>query len=214
MKRQLLLPLGFAVACLGTSSPLAAQGARPAPLLWRVGHIVRCARADTMFGYHWRSHNTVLRIALMGDSMLLRTQDRRLPWRRSGSGRLVGTEGLIRLAGHEARSPSPAIEVSIKLLDEIFRASEQARVELIIDTLHAVFEQPTVAYPNIASTDGIPIVVSFALDPVQSLALASAHEVRGTVGPHEFFLYDWELWDLNALYRATVCGLESVQGTS
>ena len=41
----------------------------------------------------------------------------------------------------------------------------------------------------------------------QSLTLARAHNLRGTMGPFPFFLYGWEVWDINALFRAGFCGI-------
>ncbi len=194
------LTLSLLAVSTGTSRPALAQ--------WRAASPRPCARSDTLFGRLWRSHQSVVRhfYSSQRDTTTIVTPDRKVSWHRAGSTRLVGTEAQIRFGG---RGPelNARIELYLRFVDSIYRSASQARLTLQIDDSGRVeIEEPQVDYPMGASVEGTPIVVSVLLTPEQSLALARAREVRGTMGPYEFRLYDWELWDINSVYRASFCG--------
>jgi hypothetical protein len=179
-------------------------------LQWRVTGVRGCARADTLFGRLWRSHATVVRVAYsrLRDTTVIRTPDRKVSWQPAGTSRLVGSEAAIQIAGQGQRADSARIRLSLRFVDSIYRTPEQAHVDLQADTAHLAIDNPEVDYAMGARMRGIPLVVTFLLTPEQSLQVARAHEVRGTMGPYPFMLYDWELWDINAIYRASFCGVE------
>ncbi len=181
---------------------------RVAQAQMRVGSVRPCPRADSLFGRLWRSHQSVVRLLYspQRDTTTIVTPDRKVSWQRAGSTRLVGTEAQIRFAGREPVLDA-RIELYLRFIDSIYRAPNQARLTLQIDdTGHVEIEEPQVDYPMVANVTGSPIVVSVLLTPEQSLALARASKVSGTMGPYPFRLYDWELWDINSLYRASFCG--------
>ena len=174
----------------------------------RTAHIRQCARLDTLFGRLWRSHPSLVRVRWRGDTMAVRAPLRTASWETTSS-RLVGTDAIALVPGGEARSDTARIELTLRFLDSIYRAPEQAPLELVIDdTLRAQFPTPLVDNPVAVKARGVPLVVKVLLTPAQSFALARAGKVTGTMGPFPFYLFSWELWDVNAAYRATVCGIE------
>jgi hypothetical protein len=175
---------------------------------WRATGALGCARADTLFGRLWRSHSSRVRVAYLSDrdSTMIRTADRRVSWEPVGS-RLVGSEAAIEIAGRGQLTDSARVRLSLRFVDSIYRAPEQARVDLQVDSMQMQIENPEVDYAMGAKVSGIPLVVTVLLTPSQSLALARAREVSGTMGPYPFTLYDWEVWDIAAIYRASFCGV-------
>jgi hypothetical protein len=170
----------------------------------------RCSRADTLFGRFWRSHASIIRVfySERTNTTSLRTPDRGLSW-EPGSTRLVRVEPVIRIPGRLQREDSAEIELALSFADSIYRSPEQAPLELVInDTLHLRWEQPQVEYPMATARRGIPLIVTVNLNKEQSLALARARWLTGTMGPFPFSLKDWELWEINAIYRASFCGIE------
>ncbi len=175
---------------------------------WRLTGVVRCPRADTLFGRYWRSHAPAIRVrySAVRDTTSLATRGRTSSW-QIGSSRLAGTDAVIELPGREPKSDSARIELTLRFVDSIYRTSEQARLDLKIDdTVHLVIVAPRVDYATGVKVEGVPLIVSMLLTPEQSLMLARGHVVKGTMGPFPFFLFDWEMWDINAIYRASFCG--------
>jgi hypothetical protein len=176
---------------------------------WKVTGVRYCSRADSLFGRFWRSHSSSVRTGYSRerDVTTIRTPDRKLSW-QMGASRLVGSEAIIQVHGRDARTDSARIELYLRFVDSIYRSAEQAHVDLQVDdSVHMQFVEPQVDYPMGARISGIPLVVTITLTPEQSLALARAREVKGSMGPYSFILYDWEVWDINAVYRGTVCGV-------
>jgi hypothetical protein len=200
-----------AVVVAGLGATASGAHAQPSGAVqWKVGHVRRCSRADTLFGRLWRSHSTTVRIGYSpsGDSTEIRTPVRTVSWATTSS-RLVGTEGVIRVPGRDVKVDSARLEITMRFVDSIYRSAEQAAVDLQIDdSVHYQVPAETVDYAMGALPGGIPVIVTVRLTPEQSFALARGNEVRGSMGGYPFFLYGWELWDLNAIYRVTVCGLD------
>jgi hypothetical protein len=194
------------VQALGAS---AAQAQARDSVQWRVRGVRNCARADTLFGRLWRSHASSVRVGYsrQRDTTMIRTPDRRVSW-QPGASQLVGSEAAVQVPGQGQVTDSGRIRLSLRFVDSIYRTPEQARLELVADTVHMVIENPEVDYAIGARMKGIPLVVTAVLTPEQSLQLARAREVRGTMGPYPFMLYDWELWDINAIYRGSFCGIQ------
>jgi hypothetical protein len=187
---------------LGAQAPEAVQ--------WRIMSARRCARADSLFGRYWRSHASIIRVfySQQRDTTTIRTPDRRLMW-EPGATRLVRVETAIRIPGRMQTVDSARIELSLSFADSMYRAPEQAALDLLIDdTLHIQVQEPQVDYPMVVARRGIPLVVTTLLTKEQSLALARARWLTGTMGPFRFSLKDWELWEINAIYRASFCGIE------
>ncbi len=180
------------------------------PVPWRQAHVARCARADTLFGRMWRSHSRTIRTgyAQRGDSTAIATMVRTASWETTSSN-LVGTEAAIRVPGRSAKVDSAQLELTLRFIDTLFRAPAQAHVALLVDdSVHLDLAEPQVDYPDDVKVHGVPVVVTVLLTPSQSFAVARANKVSGTMGPYPWELYAFELWDINAIYRATVCGLE------
>ncbi len=191
--------------------PPAARAQAPEVVQWRIMSAKRCARSDTLFGRYWRSHASIVRVfySQRTDTTSIRTPDRGLMW-EPGATRLVRVEPVIRIPGRMRTVDSAEIELSLSFADSIFRTAEQAALELVLnDTLHMRWEVPKVEYPMVTARRGIPLVVTVMLTKQQSLALAAARWVTGTMGPFPFSLKDWEIWEVNAVYRASFCGIES-----
>jgi hypothetical protein len=49
--------------------------------------------------------------------------------------------------------------------------------------------------------------VTYDLTLDEMRRLAGAKKAEGHMGPHSLFFYDWELLDMNAVYRGIVCGV-------
>jgi hypothetical protein len=209
--KPLSLLTALTVALLGGHAA-AAPGARAQArdtVQWKVTGVRYCARADSLFGRFWRSHASSVRVGYSRarDVTTVRTPDRKVSW-QAGASRLVGTEAIIEVPGRDARTDSARIELYLRFVDSIYRTSEQAHLDLQVDdSTHLDFPQPQVDYPMGARITGVPLVVTVSLTPAQSFALARAREVKGTMGPFAFMFYDWELWDINAVYRGSVCGV-------
>jgi hypothetical protein len=179
---------------------------------WQVKTVRRCARADTLFGRYWRSHASIVRVGYSPgrDTTTILTPDRNLAW-EVGSSRLVKIESVIQIPGQLRPADSARIELSLSFVDSIFRSPEQAplRIELGLpnhDSMRIEILEPQVEYVTVGRTRGVPVVVKVLLTPSQSLALAGAFWVRGSMGPFPFSLKDWEVWEINAVYRGSFCG--------
>lgn len=206
----------ISLLAVSTVAVLGAQAALPPgsraqardPIQWRVTAARYCAKADSVFGRLWRSHPSTVRVGFSRnrDTVVLHTPVRATSWEAGGS-RLVNTEAVIRAAGSLPIADSARIELTLSFLDSLFRSPEQARLDLQFDSVHMEFAEPAVDYPLGPTATGVPLIVTVLLTAEQSLALARAREIRGTMGPFPFFLYGWELWDINALYRASFCGV-------
>jgi hypothetical protein len=197
--------------CLGVGAlaPPSTLAQAPGAVEQRKAHIRRCARADTLFGRLWRSHASLVTYAYAAarDRGEVRPPVRTASWETTSS-RLVGTGAVIRFRGRDPKGDSARVELDLRFLDTLYRAPEQATVDLTLDdSVHLVLQNPHVDYPDVR-VRGVPVVVTVVLTPSQSYELARAKKVTGVMGGYPFFLYDWEIWDINAIYRATVCGLE------
>lgn len=177
----------------------------------QVMHVRRCPRADTLFGRLWRSHSSIVRVsyAARRDTTAIRSRYRNYSW-EPGATRLVATESEIELPGRLQPADSARLVLHLSFADSIYRSADQAPLELEAgDSVRWEFPQPQVDYPMDVKTSGVPLIVTVALDPAQSLALARVPgNVRGTMGPFPFILYSFELWEANAVYRAAICGVE------
>jgi hypothetical protein len=179
---------------------------------WRVTAAIRCSQADSLFGRYWRSHASSIRVGYSRrrDVTTLKTPDRHVSWQQSGSSRLVGTEAVIRVPGQQARLDSARIELTMRFIDSTYRSPAQANLTFVIDdSVRIEIPEPEVEYVTGPQVRGIGLLLTVPLTPEQSRALARLpRQVTGTMGPIPFFLYDWELWDLNSVYRGSVCGVE------
>ncbi len=193
--------------------PLGVGAQVPPSALWQVRAVRRpCPRADSLFGRFWRSHASAIRVrySTQEDSTTLRTPDRQVSWQQAGSSHLVGTEAVIRLPGQQPRSDSARIKMAFRFVDSIYRSAEQAHITLLIDDAAPTeLPEPEVDYVAGPNPRDVRLVVTVLMTPEQSLALARLpRSVKGKMGPYDFFLYDWELWDINSIYRASFCGIE------
>lgn len=212
MKPVLLLSTIIPVLCFPAVAPRSMEAQGNDVVQWREMRVRRCPRADTLFGRFWRSHPSPVTVGYSQrrDTTTLRMHVRTVSWQTTSS-RLVGTGAEIRLPGRDAQADSARIALSLRFVDSTYRSPEQAPVDIRIDDSVLVeIREPLVDYPMDTRVSGVALIVTFLLSPEQSRALAGAREVRGTMGPYPFYLFDWELWDLNALYRATVCGVEII----
>lgn len=203
-----------AISLIGTqaAAPFEARAQPVDTVRWQVMGVRRCPRADSLFGRYWRSHASSIRAwySRRRDETTLRTPDRKVSWQKVGPSRLVGTEAFIRVSGRNQTTDSGRIELAMHFVDSIYRSSAQATLDLQIgDTTHLEIRDPQVDYVTGPNVNGIPVIVTYLLTPAQSLAPAGLpREVKGTMGPYPFILYDWELWDINSIYRGSFCGVE------
>jgi hypothetical protein len=210
--RPASLLAAFTVALMGGQAvtPPDVQAQAAEAVQWRIMSARRCARADSLFGRYWRSHASIIRVfySQRRDTTTIRTPDRGLMW-EPGSTRLVRVETAIRIPGRMQTVDSAQIELSLSFADSLYRTPEQAALDLVIDdTVHLRIQEPQVDYPIAVSRRGIPLVVTALLTKEQSLVLARARWLTGTMGPLPFSFKDWELWEINAIYRASFCGIE------
>ena len=210
--RPFTLLAAFVVPLLGTpcALPGAAHAQSSGAEEWRLMGVHRCPRADTLFGRQYRSHASVIRARYEAktDSTAIRTPHRNLSW-KAGSTRLKATEATIWLAGRFRTADSARVVLTLGFVDSIYRSPDQATLTFTLDdTLHFEVLNPDVNYVTGVQSDGVPILVTAVLSPDQSLALAGARDAKGTMGPFAFTLFDWELWEINAIYRGSFCGVE------
>jgi hypothetical protein len=210
--KPLSLLAAFTIPLLGVQAgmPSSVRAQAPDTVQWRVMGVHWCARADTLFGRQWRSHASIIRVSYSRrrDTTTITTPHRNLSWQQ-GSSRLKASESAIRLPGQLRPADSARIQLSLGFVDSIYRTPEQAQLDLFFDdSVHFQIQEPHIDYVMGVKSPGIPLVVTALLTPEQSLALARAHTVRGTMGPIPFVLFDWELWEINAIYRGSFCGVE------
>ena len=201
----LLLPL------LSSWTVLAGHArAQREPGQWHFTGVRPCARADSLFGRLWRSHQGVLHVSYsrQTDTTIVMTPHRNLSWEPTSS-RLVATEATVWLPGHGLTTDSARIQLRLGFVDTLYRSVDQAHVSMVVDdSVHMEFDQPQVDYPMDVKTTGVAEVVTVLLTPAQTKALARANRITGTMGGFAFQLRAFELWELNELYRASICGLE------
>jgi hypothetical protein len=177
---------------------------------YRVMGARRCPKADSLFGRLWRSHASIIRVRYSPnrDTTIIRTPHRSLSW-QPGATRLVVSESVIQIPGELRPADSARIELHLGFVDSVYRTPDQARLILQIDdSVQVEVPDPRVDFVMGVKTRGIPLVVTALLTPAQSLALARGHEVKGIMGPFPFSLYSWEMWEINAIYRGSSCGIE------
>jgi len=213
--RPLSLLAAIAVPLLGAEAvmPVRVQAQVPEALQWRERGVRRpCPRADSLFGRFWRSHASAIRVRYspQQDSITLRTPDRQVSWQQAGSSHLVGTEAIIRVPGQQPHSDSARIKMAFRFIDSIYRAPEQSHITLQVDDSAPMeLPEPEVDYVPGPNPREIRLALTVLLTPEQSLALARLpRSVKGMMGPYPFIFYDWELWDINSIYRASFCGLD------
>ena len=210
--RPVSLLAALTVPLLGVQAvmPPSVQAQARNVVQWRMMAVNRCARADSLFGRLWRSHPSGVRVSYSParDTTAIRTRLRTASWEVSTSSQLVGTEAGIELPGQLRQADSARIELSLRFVDSIYRAPEQVQLVLHVEgSTQMEILEPRVDYAVGVNVRGVPLVVTALLTPEQSLAVARAAEVRGSMGPYPFFLYRFEMWDINAIYRASICGV-------
>jgi hypothetical protein len=210
--RRVSLIAALTVPLLGAAAGAAtgAQAQARDTAEFRIMGARRCPKADSLFGRLWRSHASIIRVRYSParDTTIIRTPHRSLSW-QPGSSHLVVSESVIQIPGELRPADSARIELHLGFVDSIYRTPEQARLILQIDdSVQVDVQDPQVDFVMGVKTSGIPLVVTALLTPAQSLALARGHEVKGIMGPFPFSLYSWELWEINAIYRGSSCGIE------
>lgn len=169
-----------------------------------------CPAADSAIGKMRKMNRPRVRFLYVPerDASLVVTHLRATAW-QVGRSRVVGMEGRVPVAG---RGPdiNPAFEFALMLLDSVQRQPAELPLTMVLDgrdTLRAddpqvrlVMDQP--------KAKGVPLSVRFGLTVEETRQLARAKEATGMLGPHRFTLYDWELHDLEAVYRVARCGVK------
>lgn len=188
--------------------PLRAQD--PTPLVLRPRTVRSCREAESLFGRMWRSQ--VSRIPAYYDrpsnQTILTTPLRSVSW-QIGSSRVAGMDLRTQLPGKGVPGTPLSITLSLRLVDTVLRTGSELPVSLMLnDTLPFELHDPDVAAVANVGASGVPQYVSYSLTPEELRTFAGAKKAEGTIGPHRFFFYDWELLDLNAVYRAMLCGVD------
>lgn len=173
-------------------------------------HTVRsCKAADSLFGHMWRTQ--VSRIPAYydrsGDYSVFTTPLRTVSW-QVGTSRIAGTEMRTQVPGKGAPGQPSTIVLSVRLVDSVPRLGDALPLLLTLnDTLPFELRDPMVSAVTGVSAAGVPLYVSYDLTLDQLRILAGARKAEGTIGPHKVFFYDWELLDINAVFRGLVCGV-------
>jgi len=184
--------------------------AQSAPAISWKGPVVAhdCPKADSRFGHMWRSQG--YRVLAVHSSRLratvLRTVPRSTPFKK-GKTRVTSIDGFINVLD-SGQSTDPVLELQVSFLDSILRRQDEVLLSLRVDDHITLAVDPPKLYTPLAPnvTEGVPLVAGVILSPRESQVLAGARKVTGTVAGYPFFFYDWELHDLNTLYRAALCG--------
>jgi len=132
---------------------------------------------------------------------------RTLSW-QTGSSRVVGTRVEVSLPGPPGPADSATLLLTIRLVDSVPRLPEELQTVAVLDKTDTLrLPVPTVLPELGARVEGHPLHLIYALPDTTFRALAGAGSVTGTIGPHKFYLLDWEIHDINTLYRAVRCGV-------
>lgn len=184
------------------AAPLTAQWSRPG--------MHTCPAADSAIGKMRKMNKPRVRFLYIPerDASLIVTQLRATSW-QVGRSRVVGMEGRVPVAGHGPDS-NPAFEFALMVLDTVERVPSEMQLVMILDkrdTLRAYDPQvrPVLDQPKVK---GVPLTIRYGLTVEETRRLAKAKEATGMLGPHRFTLYDWELRDLEAVYRVARCGVK------
>jgi hypothetical protein len=124
-----------------------------------------------------------------------------------GKSRITSIDGFITVPD-SGLSLDPILELQISFVDSILPRQDEVVLSLRVDDHITLAVGPPKLYtpwaPNV--TEGVPLVAGVLLSPRESQVLAGARKVTGTLAGYPFSFYDWELHDLNTLYRAALCG--------
>ena len=182
--------------------------AAPLRAQWSEPGMRTCPAADSAIGKMRKMNKPRVRFLYIPerDASLIVTHLRATSW-QVGRSRVVGIEGRIPVAGRGPDS-NPSFEFALMVLDSVERVpSEMPRVMVLDkrDTLRAYDPQvrPVLNQPKVK---GVPLTIRYGLTVEETRRLAKAKEATGMLGPHRFMLYDWELHDLEAVYRVARCG--------
>jgi len=184
--------------------PLSAQARSE----WSEPGMRTCPAADSAIGKMRKIGRPRVRLLYLPehDASVVVTHLRATSW-VVGKSRVVGMEGRIAVPG---RPPAEklAYEFALMLLDSVQRAPADLPLTLVLDRRDTLLvTDPQVRpYLDQPKLSGVPLIVRFGLTTDETRRLAAAKEAAGMLGPHPFFLYDWELVDLQAVYRVARCG--------
>jgi hypothetical protein len=175
---------------------------------WSEPGMRTCPAADSAIGKMRKIGRPRVRLLYLpdNDASVVVTHLRSTSW-VVGKSRVVGMEGRIAVPG---RPPAEklAFEFALMLLDSVQRAPSELPLMLVLnrkDTLRVTDPQVR-PYQDQPKLSGVPLIVRFGLTIDETRRLAAAEEAAGMLGPHPFFLYAWELVDLQAVYRVARCG--------
>lgn len=199
---RILLPA--ILAATFSSAPVASQTI-PIRLL-----VVRtCPKADSLLGHMWRSQGQRVSATFWPDPPRseLAAVTRSASW-QIGSSRVAGIRATANVSGPPGAADSGKVILTIRLVDTTARPGDSLSTLLFLndrDTLS--LGTPTVLPEAGVRVKGVAEHLLYDLPWSSFQSMVSARRVNGQIGPHRFFLYDWEIHDLNTLYRAVVCGV-------
>jgi hypothetical protein len=123
-----------------------------------------------------------------------------------GSTHLAGFYTIVALPpGQPFRLPDA--DLWLPIVDSVYADSDTRAVTLTVDdTMSWDLGFPRIDEVPKVHAAGIMRNVMVHLDADRFRMLARAQRVRGAVGPFAFQLYDWEIHDVNTVYRASLCG--------
>jgi hypothetical protein len=186
------------------ATPAFAQSIATKPLVVRT-----CQAADSLMGHMERSRGQRVWATFWPDppKSELTPPNRTVSW-QVGKSRVAGIQAVATAYGPPGPADSASVVITIRIVDTISRSPDSLATTLILDSRDTV----ALGIPNVLPETGmrikgIPAYLLFNPNWPTFQAIAKARKAAGQIGPHAFSLYDWELHDLNTLYRAVVCGV-------
>lgn len=197
----------LALTWVGLSAPLSAQ------YTGRMLVVRTCPKADSLLGTMRRRFNVLVQGQYLADRDMSVLYS--LP--RTGPGVKPGIASVWAQVQFPGRTLSslPTALLQIVVVSRESLPADQHEVSIGFDG-----EVPMALGTALWRLEpkyegwGVANRLTISLDEVTFKALARASSVHLRVGSEESHLYDWERRDLNALYRAAVCGtkLETSKG--
>ena len=199
------LPLWLLAGGLCCLAPHAVAQTIPTRML-----VVRsCTKADSVVGRVWRSQGQRVWATFWPEpprSELIAVT-RTASW-QIGSSRVAGTRAVATVPGPPGPADSAKVILTIRIVDTIPRPGDSLATLLYLDKRDTLaLGAPTVLPEGGVRIKGVPEHLMFDLPWLVFERMVRAGRIDGHIGPHRFFLYDWEIHDLNTLYHGIVCGV-------
>ena len=169
-----------------------------------------CPAADSVVGRVWRTQGQRVWTTVWREPnphVELAAMSRTASW-QIGTSRVAGVKANTTIPGPPRPVDSASVILTIRLVDSVPRPGDSLATIVVLDKRDTLpLGIPTVLPEGGVRVKGVPEHLLYALSWVTFQRMVGAKYIDGQIGPHRFFLYEWEIHDLNTLYHAIVCGV-------